>query len=101
MSLPSRVSVFAALSDVLQGAYAWQTVSRRLQNAQDMQPETMPAAFQVQGNQATEFKGDTPAVGDWQATWILYASTNDESVAPSTTLNAMVDAALAALAPAQ
>lgn len=96
---PSRESVFAALFVSLQGAYAWQTASRRLQNVQDVQPEAFPAAFQMQGNQAMKYKGDTPAVGDWNASWILYAYSVEPLIAPSVQLNAMVDAALAALTP--
>lgn len=96
----SRESVYSALFAILQGAYAWQTCGRRLQNAQDMQPEQLPAAFQLQGPQKLTYQGDTPTVGEWQAQWLLYAYSADTTVAPSTQLNAMVDAALAALKPA-
>lgn len=95
----SRESVYSALFAILQGAYAWQTVSRRLQNVQDMQPEQLPAAFQLQGPQKLTYQGDVPTVGEWQAQWLLYAYSADTRVAPSTQLNAMVDAALAALNP--
>ena len=96
----SRESVFAALFAVLRGAYAWQTVSRRLQNAQDVPPEAFPAAFQLEGNQSAKYQGDVPAVGEWKASWLLYSYSDDPAVAPSTGLNAMIDAVLAALAPA-
>lgn len=95
----SRESVYAALFAILQGAYAWQTVSRRLQNLQDLQPEAFPAAYQLQGNQKLTYQGGTPTVGEWQAQWLLYAYSADTTVPPSTQLNAMVDAVLAALKP--
>lgn len=95
----SRESVYAALFAILQNAYAWQTVSRRLQNVQDMQPEQLPAAFQLQGPQKLTYQGDTPTTGEWQAHWLLYAYSADTTVAPSTQLNAMIDAVLAALKP--
>lgn len=100
MSRASRESVFAALFGVLQGAYAWKTVSRRLQNVQDVAAEDFPAAYQVQGNQTTKYQGSVPAAGDWRVNWILYAYNDDPSTAPSVQLNTLVDAALAALAPA-
>lgn len=96
---PSRESIFSALFAQLQTIPGLQTVSRRLQNVQDMAPESMPAAFQIQGAQEMKFKGDVPAVGDWSASWILYASATDTTQAPSTQLNALVDAALAVLVP--
>jgi hypothetical protein len=96
----SRESVFAALFTILQGAYAWQTCSRRLANIQDLAPEALPAAYQLQGPQALKYDGGTPTVGMWQAQWLLYAISDDPNVAPSTQLNAMVDAVLGALKPA-
>lgn len=95
----NRESIYAGLFAILRDAYAWQTVSRRIQNLQDVQPEAFPAAFQMQGNQKLTYQGDTPTVGEWQAQWLLYAYSSDPNVAPSTQLNNMVDAVLAALAP--
>lgn len=96
----SRESIFSNLFAILQGAYAWQTCSRRLQNIQDVQPEAFPAAFQMQGNQTLKYQGDVPTVGTWEASWLLYSYSADPTVAPSAGLNAMIDAALAALKPA-
>lgn len=95
----SRESVHAGLFAILQGAYAWRVCSRRLQNVQDMQPEQLPAAFQLQGQQKLTYQGDVPTTGEWQAQWLLYAYSADTTVPPSTQLNAMVDAVLAALKP--
>jgi len=95
----SRETIFAALFDVLQNAYPWVTCSRRLENIQDLSPNVFPAAYQLQGNQALKYQGVTPTVGTWDATWLLYSYSDDPRVAPSTPLNAMVDAVLAALKP--
>lgn len=95
----SRESVYAALFAILQGAYAWESCSRRLQNLQDVQPEAFPAAFQLQGTQKLTYQGDVPTVGEWQAQWLLYAESTDTTVAPSTQLNTLVDAVLSALQP--
>lgn len=99
MNRASRETIFAALFSALQGAYAWQTCSRRLQNIQDVAPESFPAAFQIQGQEAITYQGDVPAYGEWQADWLLYAYNDDPTVAPSTQLNSMIDAALTALTP--
>jgi hypothetical protein len=99
MSRPTREQVFAALFAKLKTVPGVVTCSRRLQNAQDMQPEQMPAAFQLQGEQNLVFKGSTPPVNTWDATWFLYSYDSDPTTTPTTQLNAMVEAALASLAP--
>ena len=95
----TREQVFGALFGVLQTVPGIVTVSRRLQNVQDMQPEELPAAFQLQGKQALEYKGAVPTVADMTATWALYGYSGDPAVPPSTVLNNLIDAACAALAP--
>lgn len=95
----NREAIFAALFGVLQGAYPWVTCSRRLKNIQDLQPSEFAAAYQLQGNQALKYQGVTPTVGTWDASWLLYSYSDDPNIAPSTPLNAMVDAVLAALKP--
>lgn len=95
----TREQVFSALFALLQGVPGLNTVSRRLQNVQDMQPESLPAAFQLQGKQALTFKGSVPTVADMTATWAIYGYSADPGVAPSTVLNGLIDAACAAIAP--
>lgn len=96
----SRETIFANLFTILQGAYAWQTVSRKLKNVQDVAPEAFPAAYQLQGNQALQYQGGMPTKGTWEASWLLYSYSDNPNVPPSSGLNAMVDAVLAALKPA-
>lgn len=99
MSRPTREAVYAALFAQLQTITGLKVCSRRLQNCQDMQPEDLPAAFQLQGDQGMQFKGNTPTLNTWKADWLLYAHTADVYIAPSTVLNGMVEQATAALAP--
>jgi hypothetical protein len=99
MSRATREQVFSALFAQLQTVPGLVTCSRRLQNAQDMNKEDMPAAFQLQGKQTIAYKGSVPAANDMTATWALYGISDDPDVAPSTVLNNLVDAACAAIAP--
>lgn len=99
MSRASREEVFAALYATLAGVADWKVCSRRLRNAQDMQPEDFPAAFQVQGTQNLKYQGSVPTVNTWHASWLIYTQTSDPDGAPSIELNQRIDAACAALAP--
>jgi hypothetical protein len=99
MSRPTREAVYAALFAKLQSLPGLVTVSRRLQNVQDVQPESFPAAFQIQGEQQSRYSGNTPAVFTWKADWLLYVHDSDPTTAPSTQLNNLIDAATALLTP--
>lgn len=99
MSRATREAVYAALFAKLQTLPGVVTVSRRLQNVQDIQPEAFPAAFQLQGEQQAKFSGAMPATNTWRADWLLYAHDDDPSSAPSIQLNNLIDAAVALLAP--
>jgi hypothetical protein len=100
MSRATREAVYAALFAKLQTLPGIVTVSRRLQNVQDVQPESFPAAFQLQGKQQAKFSGAMPTTNTWRADWLLYAYNDDPASAPSIQLNSMVDAAVALLTPA-
>lgn len=99
MSRATREQIFAALFTKLQAVSGLTTVSRRLKNTQDIQPEEYPAAFQVQGAQKIVYKGAVPSVLDMEASWVLNTYSDDPTVAPSTALNALIDAACAQLNP--
>jgi len=94
-----REAVFAELFTRLQGVAGLITVSRRVKAVQDMQPEEMPAAFQIQGKQSMKFAGSTPTVTDMDVTWAIYTQTPDALTAPSIALNELTEAALAQLSP--
>lgn len=102
----SREQVYAALFAYAQaigpspGTGAFVTVSRRLQFAERMQPEQMPALFQQQDNEGKyEYTMDEgPEYGNLHVNWYVYvANPTDESIATSTGLNAAEDAAIAAV----
>lgn len=97
MSRATRETVYAALYAKLATLPGLVTVSRRLQNVQDVAAENFPAAFQLQGEQQTTYSGSTPSIFKWKADWLLYAYSADPAVAPSTALNTMIDAACALL----
>ena len=99
MSRASRESIYAALFAQLQSMSGLATSSRRLKNIQDMQPEELPAAFQVQEKQPVKYTGSTPAKLTLRASWLLYAYSGDVTVAPSTVLNNLLDQADALLTP--
>lgn len=99
MSRATREQVYAALFAQLSTLPGLKTVSRRIRNAQDMQPEEMPAAFQLQGEQVVKYQGNTPSIYTWKADWLLYAFNSDPTVSPTTQLNALIDAATALIAP--
>ena len=100
MNNASREAVYSALFAKLQAVPNLKTVSRRLQNVQDVQPENFPCAFQMQGEQANKYSGTgVPTVYTWKCDWLLYSYSDDPTIAPSTALNALIDAAVAILAP--
>lgn len=99
MNRASRESIFAALFAQLQTIPSLQTCSRTTQQIESMQPEALPAGFQMQGKQTTVYRGDVPTRAELTATWALYGLSNDPDVPSSSVLNDLVDAACAAIAP--
>jgi hypothetical protein len=95
----SREAVYGALFALLQGVPGLKNTSRRLVNVQDVAPESLPAAYQLQGEQMAQYQGATPTRFIWKATWLIYVAETDQTLPPSSTLNPIVDAAVAALAP--
>lgn len=100
MSRATREEVFAALYAELKTLPGLMTVSRRLVSIEDVPDENFPAAYQMQGNQKLEFQGATPTLNAWSASWLLYVREPDTTQAPSTALNALIDAACGVLQPA-
>lgn len=98
MSRATREQVYSALFVLLQGLPGLKTSSRRLKNVQDLQPEEMPAAFQLQEKQSPKYHGSVPTNTTLRANWLLYVQNSDPTIALTTQLNALVDAACAAMA---
>ena len=99
MSATSREAVYAALFALLNGLATGgspllKDCSRRLKDiSDDSFPANLPAAYQVQDDQAFAKKSTSlPPVMEWKAHWFLYGYSVDPGIAPSTVLNALIDA---------
>lgn len=99
MSRASRESIYAALFALLQQVPDVTTYSRRLVNAQDVAPESFPAAYQVQEKQTARYQGVMATKTTLRCSWLFYVYNSDPAQALSPQLNAMVDAACGLLAP--
>lgn len=98
----AREAIYAALFAKFQNATNFVTISRRLQHWTDVPASAQPALFQAQVDETAH---TTPGPGI-PVTFILrvdlylYANTSgDATISPSTILNPLIDAALAAIAP--
>ena len=97
--MTSTEDVFAALFAKLSVIPGLATSSRRLANVQDLNPEQFPAAYQVEGKQTFKFTPNAPAILTLRATWVFYAFESDQTQAPSTALNLLLDSARVAMLP--
>jgi|SRR6185437_3978582 len=94
-----REPIYAALFALLSGAAGFSTVGRRLQSWEDTPAQ--PALFQIQaGEKASEKFPGAPL--RWQLSvraWIYCQSDASPTSVPSSVLNPLVDAVVAALSP--
>ncbi|MGH8402574.1 MAG: hypothetical protein ACRESO_04095 [Gammaproteobacteria bacterium] len=95
----AREPIFSALFAKLSALTEFTTTSRRLQSIQDIAIENFPAAYQLQGKQVVHKKVNVPPIYEMEASWILCAFESDQTIAPSTQLNALIDDAVGALEP--
>jgi hypothetical protein len=95
----TREPIYAALFALLSGAADFVTASRRLRHWSDVGPAEQPALFVVQKSETAEAKAGLPP--KWRALVdvYVYAHAPDETTAPATVLNPLLDAVEAALAP--
>jgi hypothetical protein len=84
----ARESIYAALYARLSGISGWGLVARKLHHIEDLQPSQFPAGFQVQLSEDVLQEFNKPPIYTYQP---------DDAQAHSPQLNALVDAALAAL----
>ena len=94
-----REPIYAALFALVQSAAPFVTVSRRLRHWSDVGAAEQPALFMIQKTETAEERRPLPV--KWRASVDLYvyAQAPDETTAPSTVLNPLLDALEAALAP--
>ncbi|HLJ52130.1 MAG TPA: hypothetical protein VKT24_02020 [Rhizomicrobium sp.] len=95
----TREPIYAALFALLSAAAPFVTASRRLRHWSDVGPAEQPALFVVQKSETAERRAGLPA--KWRASVdvYVYAHAPDDQAAPSTSLNPLLDAIEAALAP--
>lgn len=94
-----RETVFKALFAQLESVAGLITTSRTLVSVHDVPLESLPAAYQIQGKQVTKKLPNLPPAYVLEASWIVYALSNDPAVSASTVLNPILDGAVAALTP--
>jgi hypothetical protein len=93
----SREAIYAALYARLSGISGWGLVARKLHHIEDLQPSQFPAGFQVQLSEDVLQEFNKPPIYTMRVEWWMYAYQPDDAQAHSPQLNALVDAALAAL----
>lgn len=94
----NREAIYAALAAKLASAPGVVTFSRKLKHWNDVSPIEQPALFQAQ---KSETAARTTGLGPvWSLEVVLYLYVNTAGdTSPTVTLNAVLDAILAALAP--
>jgi hypothetical protein len=96
----TREPIYEALFAQLQTISGITTFSRRLRHWSDVQPAEQPALFQAQKKELQQPKKGLPAKVTLQCDIYLYVNTgNDLTVTPATTINPLMDAIEAVLAP--
>lgn len=96
----TREPIYEALFAKLSAIPGLVTTSRRLQHWSDVQPAAQPALFQAEGPEKQEPRKGLPAKVTLRCDIYLYVNTgNDLTVTPGTTINPLMDAIEAALAP--
>jgi hypothetical protein len=95
--MTSREAIYAALYARLVAVGGWGLVARKLRHIEDLQPALFPSGFQVQLSEDVLQEFNKPPVYTLRVEWWLYAYQPDDTAAHSPQLNALVDAALAAL----
>jgi hypothetical protein len=98
----SREAIYAALFAKVSQAAQFATISRRLQHWTDVSPGAQPALYQAQVDETahTQPGPGLPTTFLLRVDLYIYANTQgDATLSPSTILNPLIDAALAAIAP--
>ena len=96
----AREAAYEALFALLQRVEGFVTVSRRLKHYSDVPPSQQPALFMCQAGETIVTVRGIPAKMTLRAKLWLYANAgNDPNAVPSTILNPLADAVMAALAP--
>ena len=95
----SREAIYSALFAAVSGAAGFVTRSRRLRHWSDVAAAEQPALFQIQKSETAKQRRGLPAQWTLAVDLFLYAHAPDELAPPASTLNPLLDAVEAALAP--
>ena len=94
-----REPIYQALFAKLSASASFNTSSRRFKLFADVAPVDQPALFLIQRGESIHTTPGMPPVSIMSCDVALYVNTRgDNSVAPATVLNPLIDAVLAALA---
>lgn len=94
----ARESIYSALFAKLQGVGGFTTVSRRLKHWGDVPSGDQPALYMAQRKEHAATTPGLETVFELHVDLYLYANTQgDASLSPSTILNPLIDAVLAAI----
>lgn len=100
----SRESVFGALFTALSNSAGYVTTSRSWRHVDEVAPQEMPALFQVEMPETAKQERGRPTIWHWPVDVFLYAHAQAAEQQSYTDvislLNNLIDAALAAIAPA-
>ena len=98
--IPNREAIYSALFALVSQAAGFTTTSRRLEHWGEVPMEEQPALYMVQKPEAVTQRKGLPAQHSLMVDIFVYAKTGEEeTVAPATILNPLVDAIDAVLAP--
>ena len=96
----NREQIYSALFAKLQAVAGFTTVSRRLKLWDDVPQSEQPALFMAQKRESATGEPGLNRVWTFEVDVYLYARTcDDKEESPATTINPLVDAVIAALAP--
>ena len=95
----NREAIYEALFALVAGAASFATTSRRLRHWTDVPAAEQPALFLVQKSELAKTKRGQPSEWTLSVDLYVYCQAPDELTAPSTVLNPLLDAIVAALAP--
>lgn len=98
--MATREQIYSALFALVSNAAGFTTKSRRLRHWDDVEPSAMPAIFQLQkGESFIQTGRGLPPKTVLRVELYVYAYQPDNHATPSTQLNNLLDAIVAALKP--
>jgi hypothetical protein len=95
----NREAIYSAFFTVISGAAGFATASRRLRHWSDVPAAEQPALFMTQKHETAARQRGLPAKWTLAVDLYVYAQASDDGSAPALSLNPLLDALDAAIAP--